>query len=193
MPSGLLIKGFALCKIGRSREALALVKETLEPLAVQGRLHPAWVATVRDQALFAQASEQGDAATAEAAARRLLAAARGETPFPRWERMTIDVASHLARWGRKEGALDLLLFRSRKELFQPYDYLLSSNLAALHDDPRFRDDPRLLEVYARSRASFEENLAILEEARAKGELPDYLEQPLAELLKSLRQPPNPTK
>jgi tetratricopeptide (TPR) repeat protein len=187
MPSGLLIKGFALCKTGRHREALVLIKDKLEPLAAEGRLHPGWVATVRDMALFAKASEQKDAPTAEAAVERLLAAARGETPFPRWERMTVDVASHLARWGRKEEALELLLFRSRKELFQPYDYLLSLNLAPLRDDPRFRDDPRLREVDGRARASFEEILAILEEARGKGELPDFLAPPLAEILKGLRE------
>ncbi|HEY6552382.1 MAG TPA: protein kinase, partial [Vicinamibacteria bacterium] len=36
MPFGLIVKGFAQCRIGRYREALALVKAQLEPLAGQG-------------------------------------------------------------------------------------------------------------------------------------------------------------
>jgi serine/threonine protein kinase/tetratricopeptide (TPR) repeat protein len=188
MPFGLLMKGMMLCKVGRNREALALVKEQLEPLADQGKLHPAWVAIIRDRAVSSSASAQGNASTAEAAVGRLLAAARGETPFPRWKSFTSDIAIHLARLGRKEEALDLLLFRSRKEIYQPYDYLLlSPDLAPLRDDPHSRNDPRLREVYERARASFEETLSILEEARAKGELPGYLEQPLADLLKSIRE------
>ncbi|HSS48252.1 MAG TPA: serine/threonine-protein kinase [Thermoanaerobaculia bacterium] len=187
MPFGLLVKGFALCQIRRHREALTLAREQLDPLVAQGKLHSGWVATMRDEAVFALASEQGDMATAEAATRRLLAAARGETPFPRWQNSTTGVARILMLWGRKEEALELLLFRSHKGIFPPYDYLLSPNLSLLRDDPRFRDDPRLREVYVRTRARFEEILAILEEARGKGELPEYLEQPLADLLKSIRE------
>ena len=187
MPYGLLIKGFVLCEKGRNREVLALVKEQLEPLANQGKLHPGWVATLRDSALFAKASEQGDTAATEAAARRLIAAARGESPFPRWAMFTSDVPGLLVHWDRQEEALELLHARSRKGISGTYEHFLLPNLARLRDDPRFRDDPRLKEVYGQARASFDEILAIIEDARNRGELPTYLEEPLAELLKSVRE------
>jgi hypothetical protein len=48
-----------------------------------------------------------------------------------------------------------------------------------------RDDPSLAPIIASSKQRFEETLAILEDARRRGELPRYLEAPLDELLVKL--------
>ncbi len=63
----------------------------------------------------------------------------------------------------------------------PYDWLLlNPDLAPLRSDGRF------LEVVTKARVQFEEMLAVLNEARARGEFPKYLEGPLADLIAKLR-------
>lgn len=61
-----------------------------------------------------------------------------------------------------------------------YEWLmLNPNLALLRSDPRFKD------IAAKSRAHFDEAISILNDARARGELPKYLAKPLAELIARL--------
>lgn len=50
-----------------------------------------------------------------------------------------------------------------------------------------RGDPRVPEILARSKLNFDEARGILEQARARGELPAYLEEPLDELVQLLKE------
>lgn len=182
MPIALIARGLLLSRSGYEQEALELLRSRLDPLVEEGKVHPAWVDLARQLARFAKASRQGDTATADAAAKALVAMGRGEAPFPRWEVMTVELAAQLTRWGRSEEALRLLEYRSEQDLFQPFDYLLfTPDLAPLRSDPRFQV------VVEKSRARFDEVLAILEEARNRGELPTFLEEHLADLLKRIRR------
>jgi len=55
-------------------------------------------------------------------------------------------------------------------------------------DPRLeplRSDARFAEAVSAARGEFEDEVALLHEAEAHGELPHYLEQPLADLLVKL--------
>ncbi|MCP4656137.1 MAG: protein kinase [bacterium] len=182
MPFGWWVKGLLLGLDGRDQATLSLVAEHLDPLVAQERLHPSWAAVVRDLGTFTQASRRGDQAQVDAAAQRLVAMARGEMPFPRWQSVTTGIPGMLARQGRTEEAVELLRFRIREGIYLPYDYLLfSPELEPIRDDPRFQED------LEQSRAGFETMVAIIEEARSRDEMPAYLEQPLADLLKRIRQ------
>jgi len=179
LPLGLLIRSLVLTMVGRSVEALPFV-EPLERLAGERRLDPTWVRFSRDLAAFAAASETHDVAVADELAGRLLATARGEQPFPRWQHTTQGVAPQLARAGRCEAAIELLLARTEAGLPDALDYLVfCPDLAALRADPRFAAPLRA------ARGRFEQTLSMLEEARRREELPSYLRDTLAELLARL--------
>lgn len=53
------------------------------------------------------------------------------------------------------------------------------HLRSLHNDSRFQT------ILRRSRARFDEMLTVLADARTRGELPNYLERPLGDVLKTL--------
>jgi len=179
LPFGLLVKALVLTTIGRAAEAFHLV-EPLERLAGERRLDASWVRFSRDLAAFAVAFDTHDVAAADDLAVRLLATARGEHPFPRWQYTTQGVAPQLARAGRCEAAMQLLLLRTEAGLPDALDYLLSCpDLAPLRGDERF-----LVPLRA-ARGRFDETLSMLEEARQREELPAYLHSALAELLARL--------
>jgi hypothetical protein len=63
---------------------------------------------------------------------------------------------------------------------------LSAGAALLHPDlPPVRCHPRFEPIASRSRAHFVEMLGVVNDARARGEFPKYLEKPLADLLAKL--------
>ncbi len=182
MPLAWWNKTGLLSMAGRNDEALKDAEQRLLPMADRGMLNPAWVELHRDFAVFGLAASQGDAAATDAAARRLAALARGERAFSRWQGATSSIAMHLARYGRHQDALDVIVFRSRQGLTAPYDSLLfSPELKPIRDDPRFQ------EILGAKRVEFDQMVAVLEQARAKNELPAYLEQPLVDLLKRIRR------
>jgi len=64
----------------------------------------------------------------------------------------------------------------------PYEFLMRNrDLTAVRGDPRF---PGIL---ARSKVQFDEARGILEQARARGELPAYLHKPLDDLVRLLNE------
>jgi TolB-like protein len=176
MPFAVLMDALVETLAGHGDVALKLVAR-LEPVAQSGRIRPEWLALVRDYATFEKASREGDRKLADAAAGRLLRAARGERQFPRWESATALVAPLLARHGRTEEALELMSFRNRLGLAETYEFLLlNRDLQPLRGDPRFQA------MLVRERARFEEMLGILSAARRRGEYPAYLDPALDNLL-----------
>jgi len=79
----------------------------------------------------------------------------------------------------------------RADLLRPdwtywrYDFLMLSAVA----EP-IRQRPDFDRIIADARVEFEQGLQVLEEARARGEFPAYLEQPLADLKQQLDWPPS---
>jgi hypothetical protein len=91
-----------------------------------------------------------------------------------------DAVTYLGRHDKADLAFRIMTRSLAAGYIPSYDWLmLSPNLAPLRADARFKN------ISARSRAQFGELLAILEEARARREMPQYLEAPLAELVKKL--------
>jgi len=176
MPYAVLVAALVEVVAGRGDAAAGLVAE-LETMARDGRIRPEWLPLVRDYASLEQASRAGDRELADAVAGRLISLARGEAKFPRWETATSEVAPLLARHGRVEEALNLLLYRHGIGAEENYEFLLlPRDLEPLRSDPRFRQltDPAWIE--------FEELLGILAAARERGEYPAYLDPALNDLL-----------
>jgi serine/threonine protein kinase/tetratricopeptide (TPR) repeat protein len=78
--------------------------------------------------------------------------------------------------GQRELAFRIISRLEERKIQQPYDMLMLSPVY----EP-LRDDERFQVVLAKARSRFETYLEILDAARARGELPPYLEQPLADL------------
>ena len=87
----------------------------------------------------------------------------------------------LSRHQRVDAAIDILRQSIRLEVIPQYDcLLLNRNYEPLRRDPRFQP------ILVKARAQFEDMLAVLNEARARGEFPKYLEGPLADLIAKLQ-------
>ena len=92
------------------------------------------------------------------------------------------VCPALARLGRSDEAIQILLRSTQAQVPPPYDFLLGEQAFR-----PLRSDPRFAEVCAASRDGAAKIARILEDARARGELPAYLEQPLEELVTLLKE------
>jgi hypothetical protein len=93
------------------------------------------------------------------------------------------VSPALALLGRTDESIRILLRNVEAGSLPAYDFVLSA--------PGFqplRKDPRFAKVLAASRDGAARVARILGEARVRGELPEYLETPLDELLALLKQP-----
>jgi tetratricopeptide (TPR) repeat protein len=180
LPLGLLTKALALENEGRGREALDLV-ETLTPFGQDGRLHPQWLAFARLQGEFLDAAERGAREAQDAALQPLVRIARGEAPFNRWESLTQTVAPLLVRHASVELAVEVMQERQRRGIVDPFDFLILN--PDLHT---VRANAGIGLVVQAARVQFDQMIALLEEAQARGDLPRYLEQPLADLLVQIR-------
>ncbi len=183
IPFGRYVQSLVLTVHGEEQRALAVAEE-LEGVVDEGRLHPQWVAFARDIATLGVEAAAGRATgdKAREVVERLVSLGRGEVPFPRWEQTTLGITMLLARHGYRREAIELLHHRHRIEINDTYDYLLfNEELESLRDDDRVR------EVVSAAKERFDGMIAILEEARSRGDLPKYLEQPLSDLLARLRE------
>ena len=88
----------------------------------------------------------------------------------------------MARFGLREEALGLLESEAERGLLTYDALLLSPDFEGLRDSPRFRD------VVEQARRRFDTMLRVLDDARAREEMPGYLERPLADLLERLDWP-----
>lgn len=89
-------------------------------------------------------------------------------------------AACLARHNQKEAVLQILELGLKAEVV-PYDWLVINP-----DFKSVKSEPRFQKILAGARVQFDEMLSTLEEARSRGEFPQYLEKPLADLKKQLK-------
>lgn len=138
-------------------------------------------------AQHAVAQERGDTTVADRAFARIKTSVSSNQAML-FGSTAVDTIPYTVRRGKLEPAFQLLtLTLSLKAGMVPlyfYDVLrLDSRLEPLRADPRFENVP------SRASAQFEEQVTVLEEARGRGELPHYLEQPLTDLMVKLGMRP----
>ncbi len=174
-PVVLMIKALVLMREQRLEETSSLLKQ-LEPMAADGWFNPDWYAVLRHLSILLQ----GEPLESELALRGLFQVASGQSPILH-ARAWIEVSIHwLADQGNVSSAGQLLLAFDQSGGALPYD--------VIRLDPAFQwvlRDSRYEGIVQRSRAEFEDVLRILAEARLRGELPAYLEKPLADLRRDL--------
>jgi hypothetical protein len=159
-----LLKGRNHIDLGRTQEAEVVAKQ-VDALLAQGRLHSEYRYILDGLNLDSGASLH-----------ELAMWARNPNPMVEY----LGVHKWLMQHGHAQDVIEILDRRTRKGAI-PYDYLrLAPWLASLQNDPRFQS------VLKRARGQFEEMLSVLDEARARGEFPQYLETPLAEMRRQLQ-------
>ncbi|MFI5181266.1 MAG: protein kinase [Thermoanaerobaculia bacterium] len=173
-------KGYVLMKLGRLEEARKLLAR-YEPqfFANPGPpLSQAW-----GQIRFQLAVAERDAAMIEKLQRYLLPPLLdGKANANTLEAGTTFVCPGLARLGRTDDSIRILLRSVEVGVPPPCDWLLLDP-----DIQLLRGDPRFAKVLAASRDGAAKIARILGEARTRGELPKYLETPLDELLRLLKE------
>ena len=148
-PNAYYVKTLMQVDLGRMEDASALLSR-VEAFGREEQL-PAILVLITQHAV---ALERGDTKSAEA----MLAEIRKTVADPRtsiydaqW--VPVDVVSFLARKGKREPALTLLLQCAKVGAIPPFEWLvLNPYLKPLRLDPRFK------EVVARSRLQFDEML-----------------------------------
>ncbi len=164
MPLAVAHRALFLIELGRTQEAAELVKQ-VEALVAQGRLQSGWL-FLRD----------GLALDSPASLDRVVNWARD----PSLSTEYLGVHRWLIQHGRARDVVEILERRTREGSI-PYDYLrLAPWLESLRSEPRFQS------ILTRARGQFEDMLAVLDEARARGELPPYMEKPLAGLRQQMQ-------
>ncbi len=171
-------RGYVLLKSGRIEEA----RKTLSPWEPRFFEHPEGaISQMWGQIRFLVAVAERDAgAIAKLEPYVVPQALAGGTD---WIALGVQlVPPALARLGRTDEAIRLLLRYVKDGDLPAYDWLILDP-----DMQLLRGDPRFAKVLAASRDGAAKVAKILVEARARGELPKYLEKPLDDLLKLLSQ------
>ena len=164
MPWAIALKASIFIDLGRTQKAEVVAKQ-VNALLAQGRLHSEYRYILDGLNLDSGASLH-----------ELAMWARNPNPMVEY----LGVHKWLMQHGHAQDVIEILDRRTRKGAI-PYDYLrLAPWLASLQNDPRFQS------VLKRARGQFEEMLSVLDEARARGEFPQYLETPLAEMRRQLQ-------
>jgi hypothetical protein len=174
-----IARSFALVRLGRLDEASKTLQRCEAAATARHMQGELWRCARLDLT-----AAQKDTATAEGLARKVVATALDE----RMDALTVanlanGACAPLARLGRTDDALKILLRCVEVGFVPAYDWLLV--------DPniqRLRVDPRFAKVLAASRDGAAMVARVLGEARGRGELPKYLEEPLDGLTRLLKQP-----
>jgi tetratricopeptide (TPR) repeat protein len=172
-------QAFVLLKLGRYEEAETWLKASKAGSSARHVAGELW-----KQVRLQLAVSQRDASTSERLATEIVGTALADRADALSVQNTmLFAAPSLARMGRTDDAVRVLLRSVEVNSPPPYDWLLREP-----DFAPLRADPRFATVLAASRNGAEMVARILQKARARGELPTYLEPPLDELVRLLRQP-----
>lgn len=176
MPLAILMKVWLLLRDHQYQEAEKFIGP-MDKMVAEHRLHPGWGGFAHDWLDFEKNNTLKNKAEASAALQRLVNQARGDAPpFPRWESVTGNVLGMQAQNDSVDATLQTLSARASKNIFEPYDWLLLNP-----EIEPVRKDKRFASLVERSKREFEDMLKVLEEARARNEMPSYLESTLKQV------------
>ena len=177
------VRGYVLLRMGRLDEA----REAMGPWETKFLGDPTSdVSQMWGQIRFWLAVAERDTAKIEELERHILPPLlEGRADAFTLANGAFFVSPALALLGRTDQSIRILLRSVEMGIPPPYDFLLyEPGFKPLYGDPRFA------QVRAASRDGAARIARILEAARARGELPSYLEQPLDELERLLGTPPD---
>jgi tetratricopeptide (TPR) repeat protein len=177
-PHGSMARSVALLRLGRLAEAGRALQESEEAASATHINSELWRLIRLDLAVA-----QRDAATADALVQRILASAL-DARAEAWlvNNAALFAAPTLARMGRSDDAVRILVRSVEASVVPGYDWLLIDPGIEL-----LRGDSRFATVLAASRDRATKVAGVLQNARVRGELPAYLEQPLDDLILLLRK------
>jgi tRNA A-37 threonylcarbamoyl transferase component Bud32/tetratricopeptide (TPR) repeat protein len=177
-PLGLSLRGFVLTRLGRLEEAERTLRDCQPALTAMRTQNAIW-----NHMRFALAVAQRDNAMSEALAPQILASvfdSRADTAFVGI--VALITAPAMVRVGRVDDAIRILEKSIEVGAPPAYDWTFADP-----DIKLLRGDPRFAKVLAASRDGAAMVARVLGEARRRGELPRYLEAPLDDLLKLLKE------
>lgn len=162
----LYYKAIILSNNGQTDEAAAILQR-LETIMKEGRFPEDLLLVAQE----IQALQKGDSNLAASLRKRIF-----ETNDPVVILFDVDLtAPLLVRHGKTEEALQVLT-RGLEVNMVPYDLLMMNpELNTLEKDARFQ------KIFAGSKARFQEIVTLLNQCKERGELPPYLNEPLADL------------
>ena len=169
-------KGFVLMDAGRAEESAALLQQCIASRGASGGLAPANLLLWKGGLALVGGTDE------EARAALQGTAAAFADPAQDWntiQDMLICLPMVNRRFG-KDAAMDLLQLAAERGATMHYDVLmLRPDLKDLREDPRAKD------VIQKTKTPFAMLIRILDDARARGECPKYLEKPMDDLLRQL--------
>jgi serine/threonine protein kinase/Tfp pilus assembly protein PilF len=172
----LLFRVYVLEEMGRSREASTL----LEGIEANWTPQSFYGLMARDDRWLLSLGAANDR---EARSSLEAIMACFADPAAEWNHLQDDIAQLLPavhrRFG-KDAALDLLVLSTKRGGTYFYDVLMLRP-----DLKELREDPRAADVIQKTKAPFTLLIRILQDARAKGECPKYIEKPMDDLLNDL--------
>jgi tetratricopeptide (TPR) repeat protein len=170
-----IVQAYALIRLGRLEEAATALQRCEAAATARQKQGEIW-----REAKLRLAVAQRDIVTAEALARQVVALALD----PQADSLTVynamDACGPLAQMGRTDEAMRILRRAVDVGAAPAYDWLSTDP-----DIQLLRRDPRFSEVLAASRDGAAMVARVLGQARSRGELPKYLEEPLEDLQKLL--------
>ncbi len=175
-------RAYVLLKLGRFEEA----RKTMARGEKQFLENPGtFLSQMWGQIRFRLAVAERDAATTEKLERHILPPLlEGKADSLTLQNGAEFVCPALALLGRTDEAIRILLRSVENDVPPPYDWLVVDP-----DLRHLRGDRRFAKVVAASRDGAAMVARILGQSRTRGELPKYLEAPLDDLLKLLKEKP----
>ncbi|MBZ5587986.1 MAG: hypothetical protein LAO05_05430, partial [Acidobacteriia bacterium] len=174
---GLLTRSSALTTLGRLEEAESTLRRCEAAANAEQLPREGWRVK-----RFALAVAQRDTALSEALAQQIIASVLDSRASANLVDITAcSAAPALAHMGRTDDAIRILEKSVEVGYPPPYDWLLVDP-----DIQLLRNDPRFAKVLAGTRDSAAMTARVFGQARARGELPSYLNQPLDQLVKLLK-------
>src|ERR1017187_5702231 len=170
----LVFKVYALVEMGRTKEAVTLFKRQNADWP-SGGVQGYRVKDIRWLLSLAADDDRGAGASLRAIR------ARFADPAVSWNALQDDIVMLLpavARRFGKDAALDILTLSTKRGGTMPYDMLMLRP-----DLKELREDPRAADVIKKTKVPFDLLMHILRDARARGELPKYLEKPMDDLVR----------
>ena len=175
MEYGRVLEASLMIELGWLQKVEPLIRNIQKDVGEQ-RLRSLSQSTIRERLAIAN-NEKGSIGVELS---RILAIANNPKATPAEIRIALESVPTLAFNHYEEDAFLILEKASALDLILPYDWLRTD-----HRLDRMRKDRRWFTIADKARIQFEAMLNVIKEAKSRGELPAYLDQPLSDVQSQL--------